>query len=171
MTVVTDNYQERPHGRSPTLAVKPFGQEAPMPLLGHPISETTCLPYGCYTLTVNDSYGDGICCAYGQGSFVDIWRQCPRLGRNSARQPLRNSAWIRRPCQGARTRRPSTTTHRPQKKMALALTALQVARMPRHATSTVPPMWTTALAPSQCSTTTAPASAIWTAMGTGVRPA
>ena len=23
----------------------------------------------CYTLTVNDSYGDGICCGYGQGSF------------------------------------------------------------------------------------------------------
>jgi hypothetical protein len=32
-------------------------------------SETICLPYGCYTLTVNDSYGDGICCAYGTGSF------------------------------------------------------------------------------------------------------
>ena len=27
------------------------------------------MPYGCYTLTVNDSYGDGICCAFGQGSF------------------------------------------------------------------------------------------------------
>ena len=33
-------------------------------------SETTCLPYGCYTLTVNDSYGDGICCAFGEGSYT-----------------------------------------------------------------------------------------------------
>ena len=23
----------------------------------------------CYTLTVNDSYGDGICCTYGTGSY------------------------------------------------------------------------------------------------------
>ncbi len=26
-----------------------------------------CLPDGCYQLVVNDSYGDGICCAYGNG--------------------------------------------------------------------------------------------------------
>ena len=28
-----------------------------------------CLPSGCYELTVFDSYGDGICCDYGQGSY------------------------------------------------------------------------------------------------------
>jgi lysyl endopeptidase len=28
-----------------------------------------CLAEGCYNLTVNDSYGDGICCQYGQGHF------------------------------------------------------------------------------------------------------
>ncbi|MBK8655693.1 MAG: T9SS type A sorting domain-containing protein [Haliscomenobacter sp.] len=28
-----------------------------------------CLPYGCYTLSVKDSYGDGLCCSYGSGSF------------------------------------------------------------------------------------------------------
>jgi len=33
-------------------------------------SETTCLPYGCYTLTVNDSYDDGICCEFGEGSYT-----------------------------------------------------------------------------------------------------
>ena len=32
-------------------------------------SETMELACGCYTLTVQDEYGDGICCAYGQGSF------------------------------------------------------------------------------------------------------
>ena len=31
------------------------------------ITEQLC--YGCYTLTVNDSYGDGMCCAYGSGSY------------------------------------------------------------------------------------------------------
>jgi lysyl endopeptidase len=28
-----------------------------------------CLPDGCYQLIVSDSYGDGLCCAYGTGGF------------------------------------------------------------------------------------------------------
>lgn len=28
-----------------------------------------CLPDGCYDFTIFDSYGDGICCAYGNGSY------------------------------------------------------------------------------------------------------
>ena len=34
------------------------------------VTETFCLPDGCYTFTINDSYGDGICCAYGNGSYT-----------------------------------------------------------------------------------------------------
>lgn len=30
---------------------------------------TVCLPDGCYELVVNDSYGDGMCCAFGAGAF------------------------------------------------------------------------------------------------------
>lgn len=30
---------------------------------------TECLPEGCYTVTVFDSYGDGLCCGYGEGSY------------------------------------------------------------------------------------------------------
>ncbi len=29
-----------------------------------------CLTDGCYDLTINDSYGDGICCSYGSGSYT-----------------------------------------------------------------------------------------------------
>ena len=36
---------------------------------GSTISEDLCLPDGCYTFTINDTYGDGICCAYGNGSY------------------------------------------------------------------------------------------------------
>ncbi|OSY89080.1 hypothetical protein WH52_05165 [Tenacibaculum holothuriorum] len=36
---------------------------------GTTITEELCLPDGCYTFTINDSYGDGICCAYGSGSY------------------------------------------------------------------------------------------------------
>lgn len=33
------------------------------------ITSTNCLADGCYTFTINDAYGDGICCAYGNGSY------------------------------------------------------------------------------------------------------
>ncbi len=37
---------------------------------GVQIEESFCLPDGCYTFEILDSYGDGICCNYGNGSFV-----------------------------------------------------------------------------------------------------
>lgn len=37
---------------------------------GSTITATNCLPAGCYTFTINDTYGDGICCTYGNGSYV-----------------------------------------------------------------------------------------------------
>ena len=37
------------------------------------VTETICLdPEGCYTFTFFDSFGDGICCGYGAGSFSMI---------------------------------------------------------------------------------------------------
>jgi len=32
-------------------------------------SEAICVPDDLYTFTINDSYGDGICCSYGAGSY------------------------------------------------------------------------------------------------------
>jgi hypothetical protein len=37
---------------------------------GSTITETLCLPDDCYTFTINDSYGDGICCSFGNGSYT-----------------------------------------------------------------------------------------------------
>ncbi|MEO1626293.1 MAG: T9SS type A sorting domain-containing protein [Bacteroidota bacterium] len=36
---------------------------------GQSIAVTNCLPNACYDFTIFDSYGDGICCAYGNGSY------------------------------------------------------------------------------------------------------
>lgn len=36
---------------------------------GSSLTITKCLAAGCYTFKINDSYGDGICCAYGNGSY------------------------------------------------------------------------------------------------------
>ena len=35
-------------------------------------TETFCLDTGNYTFTILDSYGDGICCSYGNGSFAVV---------------------------------------------------------------------------------------------------
>ena len=40
---------------------------------GTVINEALCLADGCYNLTVLDSYGDGMCCQYGQGNFQVLW--------------------------------------------------------------------------------------------------
>ncbi len=36
---------------------------------GSTLNIPLCLPDGCYTLTFTDTYGDGICCSYGNGSY------------------------------------------------------------------------------------------------------
>ncbi len=36
---------------------------------GTMIQKELCLPNGCYTFEINDHYGDGICCNYGQGGY------------------------------------------------------------------------------------------------------
>ncbi len=36
---------------------------------GSKVTKTLCLPDGCYDFIINDSYGDGICCSYGNGSY------------------------------------------------------------------------------------------------------
>ena len=37
---------------------------------GSVVTETFCLVDGCYDYNIFDSYGDGICCAYGNGSYT-----------------------------------------------------------------------------------------------------
>lgn len=36
---------------------------------GTTLSLNLCLPNGCYNFNINDSYGDGMCCAWGNGSY------------------------------------------------------------------------------------------------------
>jgi hypothetical protein len=40
------------------------------PAGGNSISESVCLAPGCYDFVISDDYGDGICCAYGNGSYA-----------------------------------------------------------------------------------------------------
>ena len=37
------------------------------------VEETLCLPDGCYNFQITDAYGDGICCAYGNGFYEVVY--------------------------------------------------------------------------------------------------
>jgi hypothetical protein len=39
------------------------------PAGGTSVSESVCLAPGCYDFVISDDYGDGLCCAYGNGSY------------------------------------------------------------------------------------------------------
>ena len=72
LAFVFDNYPEetswtiRNSAGSTVASGGTYGSQAD----GSSLTITECLSTGCnYTLTINDSYGDGICCAYGNGSY------------------------------------------------------------------------------------------------------
>lgn len=68
LTLITDNY-----GSETTWTLTgPGGQVASGGPYGNnqTIMETFCLPDGCYDFQINDSFGDGICCQYGNGSYT-----------------------------------------------------------------------------------------------------
>ena len=69
-TILTDNYPGETtwsvtnDGGNVVWSGGPYGDA------NSTFTESLCLPYGCYSLTVNDSYGDGICCGFGTGSYT-----------------------------------------------------------------------------------------------------
>lgn len=69
LTLVTDNYGSETSwtlrdGSGTTIASgSGYGNN-------QTITENFTLTDGCYDFTINDSYGDGICCSYGNGSYT-----------------------------------------------------------------------------------------------------
>ncbi|WP_198666917.1 zinc-dependent metalloprotease [Taibaiella helva] len=71
LTIVLDNYPEETSWNiknSASTIVASGGTYGSSPD-GSTITVPLCLPNGCYTLTMLDAYGDGICCSYGNGSY------------------------------------------------------------------------------------------------------
>lgn len=72
VSITLDNYPEETswsitNGSGATVASGgTYGNQAD----GSTVSIDACLPDGCYDFTINDTYGDGICCAYGSGSYT-----------------------------------------------------------------------------------------------------
>ncbi len=71
VTINLDNYPEETtwlieNSAGITMASGgPYGNLAD----GSTVVDISCLPNGCYDFIINDSYGDGICCSYGTGSY------------------------------------------------------------------------------------------------------
>lgn len=72
LTLVFDNYPEETSwtiknaGGTTLASGGPYTSAAD----GSTVTTTTCLSTGCYSFTMNDVFGDGMCCTYGNGSYV-----------------------------------------------------------------------------------------------------
>ncbi len=71
LTLVLDNYPEETSwtlsaGGSTIASGGTYGSQPD----GSTVTETFNLPADCYSFTINDAYGDGICCSYGNGSYT-----------------------------------------------------------------------------------------------------
>ncbi len=70
LTIVLDNYPEETswsivQGGSTIASGGTYGSQPD----GSTVVEDIDLADGCYDFVINDAYGDGICCAYGNGSY------------------------------------------------------------------------------------------------------
>ncbi|MCB0549118.1 MAG: T9SS type A sorting domain-containing protein [Phaeodactylibacter sp.] len=72
LTIILDDYPEETDWEitdasgSVVASGGPYGSQPD----GATVVQTACLSTGCYDLIIYDSYGDGICCNYGTGSYV-----------------------------------------------------------------------------------------------------
>ncbi len=71
VSITFDNYPEETswtirQGTTTVASGGPYGSQPD----GSTSNTVVCLANGCYDFTINDSYGDGLCCAYGNGSYT-----------------------------------------------------------------------------------------------------
>lgn len=70
LTIVLDNYPSETTWTLKTSGGTTVASGGPYSNQGATVTENFTLTDGDYTFTINDSYGDGICCSYGNGSYT-----------------------------------------------------------------------------------------------------
>ena len=70
LTLVLDNYPGETTWSLVDGGGSTVASGGPYSTAGATVTETFCLPDDCYDFIINDSYGDGICCSYGNGSYT-----------------------------------------------------------------------------------------------------
>jgi len=68
-TILTDNYPGETTWNVTDASGAIIMSGGPYSTTGTTYTSTACVATGCYDVTINDSYGDGICCAYGTGDY------------------------------------------------------------------------------------------------------
>lgn len=72
LTIHFDNYSEETSWEIKDIDnnIMASGSDYDEELEGSTIMINTCLPSGCYDFVIYDTYGDGMCCAYGEGFYT-----------------------------------------------------------------------------------------------------
>ena len=70
VSVLTDNYPLETTWVVRDQAGEVLAQGGPYPQAYTQYDTTFCLPEGCYAFTVFDTFGDGICCGFGDGLYT-----------------------------------------------------------------------------------------------------
>ncbi|MEC8362128.1 MAG: M43 family zinc metalloprotease, partial [Bacteroidota bacterium] len=70
LTLLTDNYPGETTWSVSDLNGNIVAQGGPYAETGTEYVEQICIDPGCYAVTINDSFGDGMCCAYGVGGYT-----------------------------------------------------------------------------------------------------
>ncbi len=70
INILTDNYPgETTWSLTDDVTGAAVASGGPYTTAATAVQEVVCVGDGCYTFTINDSFGDGICCTYGVGSY------------------------------------------------------------------------------------------------------
>ena len=70
VTILTDNYPGETTWTVTDAAGTVVASGGPYDATATEYVQQVCVDAGCYTFTINDSFGDGICCAYGTGAYT-----------------------------------------------------------------------------------------------------
>ena len=70
VSILTDNYPGETTWTLTDLDGAVVASGGPYSDAGTSFEESICVGEGCYTFAINDSFGDGICCAYGEGAYT-----------------------------------------------------------------------------------------------------
>jgi len=72
LTITLDNYGPETSWKLKNSLDTLISSGGPYPkgIAGTVVRDTFCLPNGCYKFAMMDDYGDGMCCSFGQGSYI-----------------------------------------------------------------------------------------------------
>jgi hypothetical protein len=70
VTILTDNYPSETTWTVTDTEGTVVASGGPYATAATEYVEQVCIDAGCYTFTIDDSFGDGICCAYGIGAYT-----------------------------------------------------------------------------------------------------